>query len=325
MDVRIVVPGGGELLEATPRGAVRRTMTTQVIARDGDWARGARFQSVGRDLIRGLDGSARVEVDGFAFDVDPADVIVPIAGESTVPEELRGVSARRGLRKRVAELRAVGCLADCGPSGGLCDALLDEVPGVLVVGGYGRMYDEVADAPPQLVRGPAAQVCVGFDRLAASGEPFTSTRFLSKAPSAEFVPADDLAWHHDPMPPNGAVRRRRLLQVRPFDGQVEVVGYFRDTFRRPDGVEVVIHEYGISAMLGGSPLVVEALEAHPGRLPMEHCPLAAVGTSSVIGTPMDEIDGAVRGALRGPRSCTHLNDELRSLRLVPVLMSALAG
>lgn len=323
MGVRIVVPGGGELLEVTPPGAVRRTMTTQVTARDGDWVHGIRFQSVGRDLIHGLDGSVRIEADRIAFDVDPADVIVPIVGEPTVPEVLRGVSARRGLRKRVAELRAEGRLPECGPAGGLCDALLDEIPGVLVVSGYGRMYDEVADAPPQLLRGPAAQVCVGFDRLAASGEPFTSTRFLSRAPSAEFVPADELAWHHDPVPPVGAVRRRRMLQVRPVDDRIEVAGYFRDTFRRPDGVEVVIHEYGISAMLGGSPPVVEALEAHPGRLPMEHCPLAAVGTAAVIGAPVGEIDGAVRGSLRGPRSCTHLNDELRSLRLVPVLMSML--
>lgn len=297
-------------------------MTTLVDAQ-GDWASGVRVRAAGRDLVRAADGRVRAEADAFAFDLDAGDRILPLDGEPTLPEVLRGRSARHGLRKLVATLRAEGAAAALGPAGGLCDALLDDVPGLLVVGGYGRLYDHVAAAPAQRVPGPAAQVCVGFHELAASGAEYTSTRFLSKDASVDFVPADRLAWHRDADLPIGAVRRRRLLEVRPAAGVVDVSGYFRDTFHRPDGVEVVIHEYGLSARLRAADLVVEVLEAHPGRLPMEYCPLAAAGTEAVIGSPVSVLDRVVRGSLYGPRSCTHLNDELRSLRLVPVLLAAL--
>lgn len=324
MNDQTVVPGGAALLSAVAPGAVRRTLTLQIDPR-GDWRTGSTISAVGRDLAHLPDGEVRVHEERFWLELDSDDLIQSNASGDVLPEGLIGTSAKRGLRKRIIDLRAHGMATELGEAGSLRDALVDDVPGLIVVGGYGRLYDKVVEGPSDTqMRGPASQVCVGFNRLAESGEGFSTTRFLDKEPIAEFVSGDPMAWHDDVEMPVGAIRRRRLLEVAPGAGVFEVRGYFRDTFCRPDGVEVVIHEYGLSATVAGDPLSVESLTAHPGKLPMEYCPMAAVGAQDVAGAQIDSVDGIVRTTLLGPRSCTHLNDELRSLRLVPTLVGQLS-
>ncbi|WP_457209022.1 hypothetical protein, partial [Nocardioides sp. P5_C9_2] len=103
------VPGGGILLGPTPDGATRRT-TTIMVAPRVDWLSGQRVTAIGRDLCRTAGDGVRMEHDGLSFDIDAAGNIVPDETPSgpgrRVPEELRGQFAQRGMRKRVAELRA---------------------------------------------------------------------------------------------------------------------------------------------------------------------------------------------------------------------------
>ena len=320
-----VVPGGAPQIGPTPRGAVRRT-STLVIEPRGSWAEGQSVTATGRDLVHAPTGDIRTEHDQLTFDLDPAGLLVP-RGERTVPAPLRGQSVRRGLRKRVAELRGArpgGADELLGPAGGLFDAMLDDVVGTALASGYGRLHEESSGHTVDLAA-HMSSTCLGFSTMHARGERFDVDRYFdTKQPSVDFVPHDDLAWHEDrPVRPL-SFRRRRMLQVAPTtDGVVSVTGYSRDTFAGPDGVEMVVHEYGLDAIVSGSPLVLESVDASPGHLPLDHCPLAAGTAVSLAGLALSEVETAVRRDIAGPAGCTHLNDELRNLRLVPALLALL--
>lgn len=316
------VPGGTQL-GPVPLGATRRTTTLLVTPRGG-WAEGQVVTAIGRNLSRHESGEVSTAHERFAFDIDAAGLIVPHASGPTVPEQLRGLSAQRGLRKAVTRLRAdLGGEGLVGSDGGLTDALLDDIVGTSVASGYGRLYEGSLRQAGGGISSAMRLTCIGFSTMHQRGEEFDVQRYFEKKPpSIEFVPPDPLAWHEDlPMPPD-AFRRRRMLQVEPSgEGTVAVTGYFRDTFMRPDGVEMVVHEYGLRATVSGDPLTLESVEAVPGNLPLDHCPMAAGSALGLAGLPLTEVETAVRRELTGPAGCTHLNDELRSLRLVRALMA----
>jgi hypothetical protein len=315
------VPGGGPLLPPTPPGAVRRSTTITVSPR-GDWTSGTHLEAVGRD-VRGVTGD-RVDVlaqETIAFDVDPQGSIEP---SPSVPAALWGTSTSRGLRKRLADL-------DLDPAG-LVATLLDDVVGTTIASGYGRLYEEKLGlaAPtydPARFTEAMRSTCAGFATMHRHGEVFDlHPYFDSKPPSVEFVPDDVRSWHRDAPLPRHAFRRRRLLEVQPGPDATAVAirGYFRDTFGRVDGTEVVVHEYGLSAHAAGDPLLLTSITPRPGNLPLQHCPLAATSPQVLVGRPLAEVEGAVRSDLSGPVGCTHLNDEVRSLRLVPGLVGLAA-
>ncbi len=318
------VPGGGTELGPVSVGATRRT-TTLLIVPHGSWADGQAVTAIGRDLTLPRDGEMRSRDERFAFDVDRAGVLARRAEGRTLPAELSGLPAQRGLRKAMARLRAErpdGGDTIFGPVGGLYETLLDDLVGTSLASGYGRLYEGSVGADGAIAS-RMMLTCVGFSTMHRRGEEFDVQRYFeTKPPSVEFVPADPLAWHDDvTMPPN-AFRRRRLLEVAPAeDGVVPVVGYFRDTFMRPDGVEMVVHEYGLTASVSGDPLVLDRVQAVPGNLPLEHCPLAAGSTARLEGLPLADVEAVVRREVAGPSGCTHLNDELRSLRLVRALLA----
>lgn len=318
------VPGGTQL-GPVPIGATRRTTTLLVTPRR-TWTNGQAVAAIGRDLTREESDEVHTRHERFAFDIDAAGLILPHDSGPTVPEQLRGLSAQRGLRKAVTRLRAdraAGGEGLVGSAGSLTDALLDDIVGTSVASGYGRLYEGSLRQAGGGISSAMRLTCVGFSTMHQHGVQFDVQRYFEKKPpSIEFVPPDPLAWHDDlPMPPD-SFRRRRMLQVEPSgDGVVAVTGYFRDTFMRPDGVEMVVHEYGLTATVSGHPLALDSVEAVPGNLPLDHCPMAAVSALGLVGLPLTEVEAAVRRELTGPAGCTHLNDELRSLRLVRALVA----
>lgn len=317
------VPGGGVQLAPTPPGAVRRTTTIEMAPR-GTWAAGQTLTAIGRDLARSHSDVVRTDHDELTFDIDPAGLIAPRGGRG-VPEELWGRPAQHGLRKNVAQLRSAqrdGGDLLLGPQGGLYDSMLDDVVGTTLASGYGRLHEGMPGQADNFAA-RMSLTCVGFSTMHERGEEFNVQRFFEKKPlSIEFVPEDVLTWHEDrSMLPN-SFRRRRMLQVAPTsDGVVGVTGYFRDTFMTPDGAERVVHEYGLHATVSGPTFILESIEAAPGDLPLDHCPLAARSALKLEGLCLSEVNEAVRRDIAGPAACTHLNDELRNLRLVPALLA----
>src|SRR4029079_295467 len=142
-------------------------------------------------------------------------------------------------------------------------------------------------------------------------------------PVAPALEADDDAesWHPIlPLPP-GAMRRRRCLDVFAAEGGVHPFeAHFRDSHVSDDGVETIVHEYLVSGLVdaGSRTLVTVVPEARV--LPYAECPNALVSADQVVGWSLDELRRVLHHELVGTSSCTHLNDTLRSLADLDVLL-----
>jgi hypothetical protein len=133
---------------------------------------------------------------------------------------------------------------------------------------------------------------------------------------------DPLAWHELTVLPVGAMRRRRLIDVRPGDPW-SVQAMFRDTFVDEDGRESILHEYSVSALVDADDHRFLTCAAVPRVLPWAECPVAAASADRLVGRDVATVRDLVRAELRGTFTCTHLNDLLRSLGDVGTLAAAL--
>jgi hypothetical protein len=117
------------------------------------------------------------------------------------------------------------------------------------------------------------------------------------------------------------MRRRRLLDVAPgaTAGEVGVFAWFRDTFRHPDGAETVLHEYHLDATVDTGGWRILGATAAPHVLPWPECPQAAGSAERLVGATLQDLREEVRAGFVGTATCTHLNDQLRSLADVPAL------
>jgi hypothetical protein len=92
-----------------------------------------------------------------------------------------------------------------------------------------------------------------------------------------------------------------------------------------DGAEWVVHEYsatGAFDLVGGRVLDIEA-EAHV--LPWMECPGAVGSAERLSGMPIAEVRTRVRREFTGSSTCTHLNDTLRSLGDLGVLVGQMSA
>jgi hypothetical protein len=231
-------------------------------------------------------------------------------------ERLAGQRVGSGFRARVrAEVP--------GEEGSPLGLLLDDLPGAGLISGYVHMRADAhagrppgASAPPDAL-GRMSDICSGWR---AGGTAMSSVargqgvpvQDCPPAPDLDDDPGDPLAWQ--PMEPlaRGAMRRRRRLDVWGRD-TAKVDAMFRDTYGEPDGTEVVLHEYGLEAIMEGPELVLVEIEATPRVLPFWECPLAAESVGDLLGLRAAELRQAVPLLLAGTRGCTHLNDLLRVL------------
>jgi hypothetical protein len=116
---------------------------------------------------------------------------------------------------------------------------------------------------------------------------------------------------------------------------------FRDTYARPDGQVIVLHEYTITATLEPIPSATvpptqvgdrsgpqsrsrsRVLSAQPTArvLPWPECPLAAASAERIVGHPVEDLRRLIKQEFTGISTCTHLNDLLASLAQVDSLQS----
>jgi hypothetical protein len=201
--------------------------------------------------------------------------------------------------------------------------LVDDLPVAALISGYADLYtNQLSSAPGAF---PPADVCAGW-----AGEG-TMMRLIATSgvmpvpvgpPAPALEPDDPLAWHDVPVLAGGAMRRRRLVDVTA--GEVLTVrAMFRDSYLTADGVEQVLHEYALEAAVEPAGGTVTRCVATPRALPWPECPLAAASAGELVGHPVAEIREFVRRNMRGTRTCTHLNDLLRSVTDVVPLARAL--
>lgn len=203
----------------------------------------------------------------------------------------------------------------CAP-GTLASVLLCELPVAALLSGYGSLYTGQFPAPISdgFMAGLPVDICAGW---AHPGSMMVSVRKHREIPTPDGPPAPPDRpgdWHEMADLAPGSMRRQRLIE-RTGD---EVWAMFRDTYARPDGEVIVLHEYSLEAMLEDGHVV--RCIATPRVLPWLECPTAAASARRVEGHQLAELRSLVRDDLVGTSTCTHLNDLLSSLSQADALL-----
>jgi hypothetical protein len=306
---------------------MRRTATIDMLrpeGLDGPLVLAAR----GRDAGTGADGGLRVAAEvtcrGVVDFVHGRTLTEVATDPGPTPEGLLGARVSSGFR---------GLLDTVDPTmrdeRNLLYLLLDDFPVATLVSGHATMAGRDISAPPAPSTGRPAFLsdqCSGFvtggtimTGLSEKGIPPTVTGPVAP-PLTD--PHDPDAWHPTAdLPPQG-MRRTRRIDVRPAHpgAPVTVDAMFRDSYVRSDSTETVVHEYTLSAELDPDTGVVTACAATPRVLPWVECPVAAASAGRLVGQSLDGLRRRVRKEFGGISTCTHLNDMLRALEDVPVLL-----
>ena len=324
--------------ERRPR-SVRRTSSIDTARPDG-LAGELVLTARARDLLTGPDGQASVlgeaSVDALiaaswqlrSIATDPA---TPVA------DQLVGVPVGPGFRRRLSEAEPDG-----PTPGSLLHLLLDDMPGAVLVSGYavqragGFEEDGPRVAPKTAERARATMAAMGDDRCAGWAHDATmmvTIRQQGVAPVSQGPPAptleldgDPWSWHPMALLGPHAMRRRRRLDVTAPNGPGEpyrVDAHFRDSHVAEDGTESVLHEYTVSGTVDPAGRRVLRMEAEARVLPWMECPGALASASRVEGMAVGDLRRRVRRELVGRSTCTHLNDTLRSLDDLAVLVPRL--
>jgi Protein of unknown function (DUF2889) len=298
---------------------------------------------VGESMMHGLmlDGSARdVQTDSKGRGIVGGEATIRASmGEGRILEDLivapnpidasalLGHPVASGFRARVDEAVPEHRAAQTP-----LYLLLDEMPVTALISGYADLYvsdpSMPVDEERSLQQSLKADICAGWASDATMMQEIARVGRIPTPigpPSPELERDDDpLAWHAIGSLGPGTMRRRRRIDV--IDGdQLRVDAMFRDTHVDPAGVETVLHEYSLEAMVDKADLVVRSCVATPMVLPWIECPSAAASAGRLVGRGIDELRSFVRQDLVGTTTCTHLNDLLRSLADVAPLASQLTA
>lgn len=314
-------PGTLGPVSATPDrrpGSIRRTTSIHSTWPDG-FEGPLVLRGIGRDLVTTTAACTTVDSVELTLATEPGRRLVADV-TPTALQPLVGANLSGGFRRAAA-----GVVEEPGSVLGL---LLDDAPAAALVSGSSsvRARIEATGAMP-VYDMPLPVVCIGRRPGGAmtigrrSGRPL-----LGQGPAAGRLERDDdpLAWAEEPPLALLSMRRRRRIDVWIEDQLVVVDTHFRDSRVEPDGVETSVHEYEVIVTAGTDDGAVRSVEVHPRVLPGPDCPGAVAGVQRVVGTALGDLRAFVRAELQDEHdSCTHLNDQLRSVADAPRLVELL--
>lgn len=303
------------------RRSLRRTVSHDITRPDG-LTGPMNATCRGRDLHTDADGGT-ASVDEVAIEAragfDDGQVEHIAADTPGLDlEPLVGSAAFSGFRAAARQL------VSGQPASSLAYQLLDDLPIAFLLSGRVLRIEGIDLGAPG--RRLPVDICAGWvdggSLLAGFDEHGPP---LHLGPPASPIDRDDdpFAWHEtDPLPPRSTGRRRRLDVS--LDGDVaRIDSWFRDTHVDAHGVETVVHEYTVRAIVDRSSGRFVHSEAEPGPLPYVECPGAAASAGRLVDLPVDGLRDRVSAAFTGPSTCTHLNDAFRSLEDLQDLISSL--
>ena len=236
-----------------------------------------------------------------------------------------GVDALRG-RRAGGHLRAdiAQALPADNRAGTPLHLILDDLSGVSLISPWAwsrwdpawmvKMARLKAD-PKYAAQFDRENICAGL-RTGSSGLSFTADGI---ATGDLRDPADPEGWHAFPPQEGPGMRRARRIDVS-RDAVIRIDTHFQDSASTPEGVRSALHEYRVRATADTVSLELLSVEAEPRVLPFAECPAAATNVSRLVGTPLHMLRQVVLEELKGPTGCTHLNDALRAMADVPVLL-----
>ena len=312
--------------------SVRRTSTV-----DATWPEGRgkamAFDARARDVLTtSIDSApqvlaldrvtATIAVDRSiaAIDADPAR-----AGISRLVGARGGGYLRRALEESLPDERDAGTPLYL---------LLDDFAGVSLIGGWAwRHWDDAPETgkklygvgPTQMAERLAKMedICSGFapGSNALRDVAGTLQNFAPVVPLPN--PADPAGWHELPSTEGVTMRRARRIDVWRDTETIHVDAMFQDSASVPEGGRKAVHEYTLQAQIDAITLKLIGVQAQPRILPYPECPSAVGHLSRLIGAPVRELRALVLEQLPKSLGCTHLNDALRALAEVPLLVQEL--
>ncbi len=255
--------------------------------------------------------------------------IVDITSDPLHPGLANLIGARAGGKLRGA-LQAQ--LPEDRELGTALHLLLDDLAGASLVAGwcFSQWTADWAQRVKGSTGGEAGRmegICAGFrtgsSALATDGG--ARHDIQSSAPVGPLVdPRDRDAMHT--VPDQGgepAMRRARWLDLWREDDCFAIAMGFQDSATTPAGGRIGVHEYELSAIIGGDDMILREIRVEPRVLPYGECLAAAPNAQRMLGRPVGTFRDAVLDELKGTAGCTHLNDMLRMLGDVPQLAGCL--
>ena len=290
------------------------------------------MQGLGRDIWTGPDGAvgplAQARLDAtIAFVEDRslrALTLDPDPGMGL--DGLVGRSVASGFRRAVDQAwptpapgTPASTLPDRDRGASLTYQLLDEMPTAAMVSGYALGAAGMHLPESQFV----PDVCIGWATGATIMTQGKKLRHIPipqgpLAPTLE-SPGDPEAWHGvGPEGPHATRRRRRIDLWRPEEGgPLAFEAFFQDSHFDAEGVETVVHEYLVTGELDAGTQAFLSCRAETGVLPWVECPGALATAGRLVGTTPHDLRDRVRQTFVGTTTCTHLNDTLRALAVLP--------
>ncbi|MGB8365821.1 MAG: DUF2889 domain-containing protein [Rhizomicrobium sp.] len=265
--------------------------------------------------------------DGFEAWLKPDRTIVAIAADPPRPALSRLIGERGGggLRKALAEIVPEE-LRRATP----LYLILDDISGTSLVSAWAwsQWNPDWLTAGRATMRGSDLAktfltlegVCIGFAPGSSAFNPDTD-RSGTPAPDLR-NPDDPEGWHAFTAQEGVGMRRARRIDVR-LDDVIVIDTAFQDSATTPAGGRAAVHEYSLTVTADPGSLRVLSIEAEPRILPHAECPSATANLARLLDTPLPELREKVFAELRGMAGCTHLNDALRALADVPVLVAYL--
>lgn len=316
----------------TPRrepGSVRRTTVIHVQHPDGP-GRDMVFACVGRDARTRADGSLEVlDETRLQARLTPRRTLLAVEGGPEALQQLVGRNVMAGFRRVLA-----ATIPADAEAGTVLHQLVDDWTGAGIVSGQAEMdlgdpvlTPEEIDLQSEHAKG-SVDICAGWaaDALLVASGSDGGAMPVSLGPVATDLnrPDDPDSWPEpqaDLQP--GDTRRVRRLDLVPEGGGVRLDLHFRDTWGGVDGLTRVVHEYSLAGQVDPATELITSVVPTAHVLPWPECPAAVASALRVVGLPLADLRETVRREFRGTSTCTHLNDVVRSLADLPVLVRQL--
>lgn len=324
------VEGPAGPIPLRPARSIRRTATMDMLWPEGPGGP-LELRGRARDAVTGDSTQAprivrEASMDSLLRDrvIESIKTTPDFDGISNLVGQRGGGHLRGALATLVPEVRA---------SGSPLYLLLDDISGTSLIGGVAfvrqtEFRDARADGTSER-RGPRPEdmegVCIGFaPGSSALIEVMDHIGPPRMRPIGDLVHPDDPdGWHDLPAMPRIGTRRARFIDVQVEGDRVEIHAGFQDSTGDPDHGRVGIHEYRLRATADLASGTLETLEPMPHILPFRECPSAVKASLAVLDAPLSDLRDVVLERLSKTSGCTHLNDALRSLAEVPVLIQEL--
>ncbi len=316
-----------------PLGSIRRTTSIDV-----EWLGGPEsgriLHGVSRDFIRHANGTGQmIDAAQMTADVNIERVITAISA-TPAPARLAELVGQRGgghLRMVLAQV-----LPELSASGSPLYLILDDISGISLISNWAwslwhpdainAMRLAMSEGTLDNMMESRAGVCHGL-QIGHSGMNPERENFGANSADAKELrnPADPDGWHNFPEITGISMRRARRIDVwrDAASGLIHIDSAFQDSAPLRTGGRVALHEYRLSATVDPATLTLQSITPEPRVLPFHECPGAVANALKMAGTTLPNIREKVLSDLRGTAGCTHLNDALRALGEVPMILEKL--